>query len=523
MENCATLLSDGWDTADRDHLINMLYGSCRAIVFDGTIELTSRDEENAELVAELMRQCMERIGRLAFIQVVTDTCSTMKAAWRLLEKEFPWITSTCCGPHTLSLELKDMAKIPGVAAIITKVQLVLSLFWGRKRWPRKKLKEVIYAKTGRRYGLYRAKATRFAGKYREMSRLLRVKEWLQSIVVTEEYRAQKFTARRAPPNNSNSTAACAAARADHDDNDNDAELDPHIGRKVRDVILDEEGFWKPLSIILYIALPILKLLRSLVGTKPVLGKVYYRMFMVQQRLERLKAKNAAPWVDDMISIHKYRWDYLHSDVHAAAYALDPEFMASASSFDDYTMRGLGAVLEKMCLRDVIAADPDRETTWRSYSIHHPAVLERVAQAEREFQLYQERGGSFCRPTAAMNASQMTPAQWWSLYGKHCPILSSIAPRVLSQPGSASAAERNWSIYGQIRAANRSRMGHAVADKLVFCHESLHLREKLLDAAWLPEFEKWESDEESDEGEGDDQDFIADSVDLTEEAILLLCA
>jgi hypothetical protein len=33
--------------------------------------------------------------------------------------------------------------------------------------------------------------------------------------------------------------------------------------------------------------------------------------------------------------------------------------------------------------------------------------------------------------------------------------------------------------------------------------SLHLREKLLDAAWPPEFEKWESDEESDEGEGDD--------------------
>ena len=38
LENCATLLSsDGWDTADRDHLINMLYGNCRAIVFDGSM------------------------------------------------------------------------------------------------------------------------------------------------------------------------------------------------------------------------------------------------------------------------------------------------------------------------------------------------------------------------------------------------------------------------------------------------------------------------------------------------------
>ena len=105
--------------------------------------------------------------------VVTDTCTTMKAAWRLLVAEYPWITTTCCGPHTLSLELKDLAKLPQVAAIsaaiIAKVQIVLRLFWGKKRWPRRKLCEVIQQKTGKKYGLYRAKATRFAGKFREMS------------------------------------------------------------------------------------------------------------------------------------------------------------------------------------------------------------------------------------------------------------------------------------------------------------------------------------------------------------------
>ena len=59
--------------------------------------------------------------------------------------------------------------------------------------------------------------------------------------------------------------------------------------------------------------------------------------------------------------------------------------------------------------------------------------------------------------------------------------------------------------------------------ILYCHESLHLKEQLLHTAWLPEFEKRESDEESDEGEDADQDFIADSVDSTDEAILLLCA
>ena len=56
-----------------------------------------------------------------------------------------------------------MAKIPDVAAIIVKMGIVLSLFWGRKRWPRCKLREVIFANHGRQFGLYRAKVTRFAG------------------------------------------------------------------------------------------------------------------------------------------------------------------------------------------------------------------------------------------------------------------------------------------------------------------------------------------------------------------------
>ena len=61
-----------------------------------------------------------------------------------MRKEFPWLTTTCCGTHVLSLELKDMAKLPQVAAIIEKVHLVLKLFWGRKRWPRRRLREAIY-------------------------------------------------------------------------------------------------------------------------------------------------------------------------------------------------------------------------------------------------------------------------------------------------------------------------------------------------------------------------------------------
>ena len=71
---------------------------------------------------------------------------------------------------------------------------------------------------------------------------------------------------------------------------------------------------------------------------------------------------------------------------------------------------------------------------------------------------------FSRPSVLENAKTMEPAAWWRMYGKHLPLLSAIAPRVLAQPGAASAAERNWSVYGQIQSANKSRLAHRTADK-----------------------------------------------------------
>ena len=50
--------------------------------------------------------------------------------------------------------------------------------------------------------------------------------------------------------------------------------------------------------------------------------------------------------------------------------------------------------------------------------------------------------------------------------------------VLAQPVSASAAERNWSVYGAIKSDKRSRLSHDNADRLVYCHEALSLRTKL---------------------------------------------
>ena len=101
------------------------------------------------------------------------------------------------------------------------------------------------------------------------------------------------------------------------------------------------------------------------------------------------------------------------------------------------------------------------------------------------------------------AKTMAPASWWAMHGKHLPHLSSVARRVLAQPICASAAERNWSVYGAIKTTARSRLGHAVADKLVYCHEALHLQSKLQKASYKQVAEKWDTDSDSDESDEED--------------------
>ena len=116
-----------------------------------------------------------------------------------------------------------------------------------------------------------------------MSRLLRVKADLQQVVISADYAKQKFSR--------------GGAQAAEDGE----ELDKDIGSKVKAIILDEEGFWKPLMAILYVAMPLIKLLRLLDGNKAAIGKIYDRMFTIGQRIDKLKgpSRGLLPWPRSM--------------------------------------------------------------------------------------------------------------------------------------------------------------------------------------------------------------------------------
>jgi hypothetical protein len=277
-----TVVSDGWDDIDKSHLINFLVATQKGSFFDGTFKLSSEDSEDAKAVAELLAKQIRHVGALNVVQVVTDTCSVMKAAWKKVEKEFPWITCTCCAPHVLSLLLKDIGKIQVVKAVLEKVRKVLNRFWGRKRWCRMKLREVTERNQGVKLGLYRAAPTRFAGHVKEMGRMLRLKAELKYIVDLPEYRQQDFGKKRA------------------DDADGDDDVVGEGG--IRAIVLDEPGFWEPMIEALKVMTPVVKLLRLCDGEKPAVGKIYDRMFLLQDRVKKMKV----PWAEEAAELIEKR-------------------------------------------------------------------------------------------------------------------------------------------------------------------------------------------------------------------------
>ena len=77
----------------------------------------------------------------------------------------------------------------------------------------------------------------------------------------------------------------------------------------------------------------------------------------------------------------------------------------------------------------------------------------------------------------------------------------------SNPTAPKHAPKHWHpiahVPSRYPAASRSRMRHAVGDKLVYCHEALHLRAKLQKAGYHQVAEKWDSDSDSDESDEED--------------------
>lgn len=131
------------------------------------------------------------IGCLNVVSVVTDTCSTMRKAWQIVEDEFPWISCLPCVPHVASLLMKDIGNIPVVAKVIKDKTLVVGWFSNHQK-PLAILREKTKAALSKKVELIKAGATRFGSNTLVGERPLKLKPALQQTVVDQAYVKENY-------------------------------------------------------------------------------------------------------------------------------------------------------------------------------------------------------------------------------------------------------------------------------------------------------------------------------------------
>ena len=166
--------------------------------------------------------------------------------------------------------------------------------------------------------------------------------------------------------------------------------------------------------------------------------------------------------DEVRRIFRTRWDEFSSDLHCAAYALDPEFQED--KFNSEVMRGLRNVC-KLVLGDTDAAKQ--------------AMLGHAAYVGKE--------GDFGDPMVIDLKDEMASYQWWVMHGGVYPELQKVAVRVSAMISGAGACERNWSAYDFVHSKKRNRLDPARAGDLVYVFTNRRLHKKAQKSEPFPDW------------------------------------
>ncbi len=128
----ATIISDEWSDVRRRPLLNLLVVSPKGEMFLKAVDTGGETKDATYIVGQLI-DCIREVGADSVSQVVTDSATVCKAAGRLVEQEFFWITWTSCTPHCLDLFLEDVGKLPWAAEVVVEAKAVVKFITNHHR------------------------------------------------------------------------------------------------------------------------------------------------------------------------------------------------------------------------------------------------------------------------------------------------------------------------------------------------------------------------------------------------------
>ncbi|KAJ1265013.1 hypothetical protein BS78_08G045300 [Paspalum vaginatum] len=171
-----TLMSDGWTDTSHRHLINFLVNSPAGTFFLGSVDASSY-VANADTLAKLLEEQIEKVGKEHVVQVITDNGALME--------KIPTLFWTPCAAHCLDLMLEDIGKIKEFNSCITQAKMVTRFIYKHGR-----ILDAMRAKIGG--DLVRPAVTRFATSFLTLASMYKHKQGLKSLFVSEEWHTNKL-------------------------------------------------------------------------------------------------------------------------------------------------------------------------------------------------------------------------------------------------------------------------------------------------------------------------------------------
>ena len=285
-ERGVTIMCDGWSSMTRLNLINFLIYSNGFTVFHKSVNASDVQRKDADYLFKLMKKVVEEVGPEKVVQIVTDNAAPMKAAGRTLMEEFPNLYWTPCAAHCLDLILEDFAKLDRVGEVIKTARMISNYIY-KYDWAVNYMKKFTNNRDIIRPGI-----TRFAINFVSLESLVRHKTALRDMWESPEWLNSRL---------GKSKDATA--------------------KEVRQLILSSTkealSFWKRADEVLKLFEPIVKVLRLVDGDdKPTMGFIYEAMERTKLAIDKtLRYSKRYEAIIDK------RWNFLHTDLHAAGIAL----------------------------------------------------------------------------------------------------------------------------------------------------------------------------------------------------------
>ena len=121
-----TLVSDGWTNIRRESVINFILCLPKLIFYNA--KYFGSEFHTAKYIYNELKTIIEDVGPSKFAGIVTDNASSMRAAWKLLNKDYPRLICLGCNAHIGNLLIKDILKLDWIEKLINYIKPIINFF-----------------------------------------------------------------------------------------------------------------------------------------------------------------------------------------------------------------------------------------------------------------------------------------------------------------------------------------------------------------------------------------------------------